>query len=188
MSRVFVADYSCQLPPDATYLPMDTRSCISWQRQLSPAHLGPVTMWGGSRATNLHNALVSTVYNGSDDMSLVTRRANMMWRTPAVPADWRKARYFHWGGTILTVQEWRRHVLGPLVLEALDECPAVLQNLNRILSEQPGVTLRDMGAAKWSYMTPLGRILNNSRKLITHAHVIAAVLTQDEILDEFETL
>lgn len=174
-----------------------TSKADDWQRDLSPFHLGPCELYGGQTAQNMENAWqFSKVYDeDTDDNGDPTKGywawARLGWadtdphRYPkgkgAVP------RYSLWDGERLGYIDARKRIYGPLYAEAVQRTTG-WQTLLELYQNSQELYLRDWDG--WSMtrhgMNSLAEVLNNPRKKMGHAFVLAMLLTNDPALEQME--
>lgn len=172
-----------------------SKSETSWERDLSPFHLGPCPMWGMHVSHNVENAWqFSKVYAEYADKNGNPTEAYWDW----AEAGWqdRKAHrypmgkgakplYSLWDGGKLGYIEARKRIYAPLYEEAVRRTVG-FEMLTRLLCESSTkeIVLRDYDGYDYRKLgMSLTDVLNNPNKKMGHAFVLAAILSNDKSMD-----
>lgn len=172
-----------------------TSKADDWRRDLSPFHLGPCNLYDGIVSQNMENAWqFAKVYSGDTDEDGNPTRGYWAWarlgwadetahRYPkgrgAVPE------YSLWNGQRLDYIEARKQIYAPLYAEAVQRTEG-FQRLVEIYESVQKLYLRDWDG--WNMakhgMATYTDVLNNPRRKMGHAFVLAMLLTQDPALQQ----
>lgn len=171
-----------------------SKAANDWQRDLSPFHLGPCPLYNGHIAKVMENLWqFSKVYphhvnQQGDPSDVYWTWAKQGWaddkphRYPMGRGA--KPLYSWWDGKKLGYIDARKQIYGPAYAKAVVQTEGwkTLQNLFRA---SPLIILRDYDGYDYSAagMT-LSQVLNNPRKKMGHAFILAMLLTNDSALKE----
>ena len=172
-----------------------TSKADDWRRDLSPFHLGPCDLYNGIVSQNMENAWqFAKVY--SEDTDAQGNPTNSYWAwarlgwADATPHRYPKGKgavpeYSLWDGQRLGYIDARKQIYAPLYAEAVQRT-AGWQHLVSLYQNSQKLYLRDWDG--WSMtkhgMTSLTDVLNNPRRKMGHAFVLAMLLTQDAALQQ----
>lgn len=172
-----------------------TSKADDWRRDLSPFHLGPCELYNGIVSQNMENAWqFAKVYSEDTDTAGNPTQSYWAWarlgwadNTPHryPKGKGRAPEYSLWDGQRLDYIDARKQIYAPLYAEAV-QATAGYQTLVGLYQTNQKLYLRDWDG--WSMqrhgMTSLSDVLNNPRRKMGHAFVLAMLLTQDPALQE----
>jgi hypothetical protein len=164
-----------------------------WQRDLSPFHLGPCELYNEFEARNMENAWqYAKVYarhaKGGEPTDAYWEWAKEGWANPKAVrypmGRGAKPLYSLWNGDKLGYIDARKKIYAPLYAEAVQKTEG-WQKLKRLHQTEKLLILRDWDGYNRGKDT-LTEVLNNPRKKMGHAFVLAMLLTQDPALEQVE--
>lgn len=183
-----------------------SKSSTAWERQLSPFTLGPCRLYnrhplipGGHRdlwSINMENAWqFSKVYKeyldkNGDPSQKYWRWAEAGWsnvkaiRYPMGKGS--KPEYSYWDGRKLDYIAARKAIYGPLYANAVQRTDAWLTLRDRYARAQRLVLLDYDAYDHAALDMSLTDVLNNPKRKMGHAFVLAMLLQNDPALDEME--
>jgi hypothetical protein len=175
-------------------VPVDTTSRSGVWSQLSPFKLGPCQLYGDYVSLTHENAWqYAKVYNlhvdpNGDPIDLYWEWARAGWNNPrAVRYPMGKGAiplYSFWEGRKLSYIEARKAIYAPLYIRAVRET-AAFERLTELFKAGELIVLRDYDGYDYSALgLTLSEVLNNSKKKMGHAFVLAMLLSQDPALNE----
>jgi hypothetical protein len=172
-----------------------TSKADDWRRDLSPFHLGPCNLYNGLTAQNMENAWqFAKVYAEDTDAAGNPTKGYWAWArlgwADATPHRYPKGRgavpeYSLWDGQRLGYIDARKQIYAPLYAEAVQRTEG-WQTLVELYENSQKLYLRDWDG--WNMakngMATLTDVLNNPRKKMGHAFVLAMLLTKDPALQQ----
>lgn len=172
-----------------------TSKAEDWRRDLSPFHLGPCNLYDGKVAQNMENAWQFVkVYkedtdNNGDPTISYWAWARLGW-ADTTPHRYPKGKgavpeYSWWDGQKLGYIEARKRIYGPLYAEAVQQTEG-WNHLQTLYQTSQKLYLRDWDGWNMSKhgMSNLTEVLNNPRRKMGHAFVLAMLLTDDPALEQ----
>jgi hypothetical protein len=165
-----------------------------WQRDLSPFHVGPCPLYDGKVSLNMENAWqFAKVYAQHADQNGDPTPAYWVWaekgwgdqfahRYPmgrgAVP------KYSWWEGNKLGYIDARKQIYAPLYAEAVKKTNG-WNRLVQAYNTEPLIVLRDFDGYDYGAMNKtLTQVLNDPKRKMGHAFVLAMLLTGDAALNQ----
>lgn len=170
-----------------------SKAAGKWETDLSPFHLGPCKLYDKHVARNMENAWqFSKVYAMHTKAGEPTQKywdwAREGWANPK-PVRYpirrgAKPEYSLWQGEKLGYIEARKKIYAPLYAEAVQMTEG-WKKLKEIYEKEDAITLRDYDGYHYTSLgMSLTEVLNNPRKKMGHAFVLAMLLMEDEALDQ----
>lgn len=171
-----------------------SKAAGSWERDLSPFHLGPCDLYGGHQAVRMENAwqfskLYDIFINEKDE---VTKDywdwAKHGWADLA-PHRYpmgrgAKPRCSLWDGQRYGYIEARKRIYAPLYAEAVQKTKG-WQLLRTYYEQYKLIVLRDYDGYDYAAQgKTLTQVLNDPARKMGHAFVLAMLLTNDSALDQ----
>ncbi len=181
--------------PTIAIINTTSRASTVWEKQLSPFFLGPVDLYDNFQSKNVENAWqFSKVYKEHVDKNGNPTNKYWEWamegwndsfahRYPmgkgALPL------YSLWKGEKLGYIEARKRIYAPLYAKALQKTGS-WKNLISIKAVSSKMILKDFdGYDHVKLGLSLTDVLNNPNRKMGHAFVIAALLTNDESMQQW---
>jgi hypothetical protein len=174
-----------------------TSKAPDWRRDLSPFHLGPCELYNGIVAQNMENAWqFAKVYSEDTDQQGNPNKSYWAWArlgwADTTPHRYPKGKgrapeYSLWDGQRLSYIDARKRIYAPLYAEAVQRTEG-WQTLVGLYETSQKLYLRDWDG--WSMvkhkMDSYTAVLNNPRRKMGHAFVLAMLLLQDAALEQCE--
>lgn len=197
MGEVRVVYMRARVPEPNAVVVNATSRAVGWSSALSPFRLGPCSLYGGRESLNMENAWqYAKVYPCHADERGNPTEAYWAWaedgwskpegvRFPmGRPAP--KPLYSLWGERRLDYIGARKAIYAPLYARAVQKTEA-FRTLRQLHAESDLLVLRDWDGYDLSKANmSLTRALYDSRKPFAHSFVLAALLTNDPVLERFE--
>lgn len=171
-----------------------SKAANDWQRDLSPFHLGPCPLYDDFVAKRMENAWqFSKVYPHHVDQQSNPSDVYWTWAKQGWADDkphrypmgrGAKPLYSWWDGKKLGYIDARKQIYGPVYAKAVQQTEGWKTLLN-LFHASHLIILRDYDGYDYSAagMT-LSQVLNNPRKKMGHAFILAMLLTNDSALKE----
>lgn len=193
MSRVRIIGMYVK-PPAEGIVVNTTSKADNWERDLSPFHLGPCALYEGRKALLMENAWqFSKLYachatDAGEPLHAHWDWAEAGWANP-VPKRYPMGKGARplcslWMGKRLGYIEARKTIYGPLYIESVQKT-AGWRKLKEIYESGETLVLRDYdGYDHLALGATLTEVLNEPRRKMGHAFVLAMMLTEDPALGE----
>lgn len=171
-----------------------SNTAVGWQKDLSPFLIGPCNIPGGYTSLNMENAWqFSKVYKKHLDENGDPSHDWWSWSTKgwsdskahrypmgrgAVPE------YSYWNGKKLGYIDARKHIYAPLYKAAVEKTEGY-QHLKELYKTSDQLVIRDFDG--YDYLKKgmtLTEVLNEPKKKMGHAFVLAMMLMDDPALKE----
>lgn len=167
-----------------------------WEKQLSPFFLGPIDLYDGYTAKNLENGYqFSKTYKKHTDFHGDPTHEYWQWATEGWNSSWayrypmgRDAvpMYSYWRGEKLGYVDARKTIYAPLYAGAVQKTEA-WQKLLLMRQHGQKIILRDFDGYDHTKLgMTLTDVLNNPKRKMGHAFVLAALLTCDESIKQWK--
>lgn len=175
-----------------------SRATTEWERQLSPFFLGPIDLYDNFRAKNLENAWqFCKVYKKHTDYHGNPSNDYWKWAQEGWDSEWAYRYpmgkdavplYSDWKGEKLGYIEARKCIYAPLYADAVQRT-AAFQKLLIMRQRAQKIILRDFDGYDHKKLgMTLTDVLNNPKRKMGHAFVLAALLTNDESIKQWKRL
>lgn len=193
MSRVRVIGMYVK-PPAEGIVVNTTSKADNWERDLSPFHLGPCDLYEGRKALLMENAWqFSKLYachatDAGEPLSAHWDWAEAGWANP-VPKRYPMGKGARplcslWMGKRLGYIEARKTIYAPLYIESVRKTKG-WRKLKELYESGETLILRDYdGYDHIALGATLTEVLNEPRRKMGHAFVLAMMLTEDPALGE----
>lgn len=170
-----------------------TSKAPTWERDLSPFHLGPCELYGGEKAIRMENAwqfskLYAVHAKEGEPTPAYWSWARQGWADPA-PRRYPMGRGAKplcslWDGQKYGYIEARKRIYAPLYAIAVQRTEG-WGKLQELYETKAVLVLRDYDGYDYTGQT-LSQVLNNPARKMGHAFVLAMLLTQDAALAELD--
>lgn len=175
-----------------------SRATTEWERQLSPFFLGPIDLYEDITAKNLENAWqFCKVYKKHTDVRGDPSHDYWKWALDGWASEWAYRYpmgkdavplYSDWKGQKLGYIDARKCIYAPLYAEAVQRTEA-WQKLCMMRHKGAKIILRDFDGYDHKKLgMSLTDVLNNPKRKMGHAFVLAAMLTGDPSMKEWKRL
>jgi len=171
-------------------------STKSWESDLSPFVIGPCDLYGPYAAQNVENAWqYSKLYACHADTKGEPTPDYWTWakagflnpKANRFPMGrGKKPLHAWWDGRKLGYIDARKEIYGPVFAEAVQKT-AGWEKLVKLYNTEPLLTLRDYDGYDYASMgVTLTDVLNNPKKKMGHAFVLAMLLLKDPALKQMK--
>jgi hypothetical protein len=168
-----------------------TSKADTWERDLSPFHLGPCRLYGGYQAIRMENAwqfskLYAVHAKDGEPTPAYWSWATQGWEDP-VPRRYPMGRgakplCSFWDRQKYGYIDARKRIYAPLYTAAVQRTKG-WKKLQELYDTKALLVLRDYDGYD-SLGQTLSQVLNNPARKMGHAFVLAMLLTQDSALEE----
>lgn len=178
------------LIPEDAFVINTTSMSKDFGKGFSPFFLGPVDLWGGYTSLNVENAWqFSKVYKKHLDNNMYPSMRWFEWAEKGWTTEWAHRypmgkgeipQYSYWNGEKLNYIESRKRIYCPLYFEALNKDKTPLMLVRNALMNHREVWLWDFDGYDYHKLgMSLEDVLNNPKKKMGHAFVVAMILAND---------
>lgn len=167
----------------------------SFGKLLSPFHLGPCKLYGDFTAKNMENAWqFAKVYKHHTDENGNPTNDYWKWAKTGWEDAWAHRypmgkgaipEYSLWDGKRLDYIQARKTIYAPVYAKAVLDGTGI-ERLRGLMGQADEIVLRDFDGYDYQKLEmTLTDVLNNPRRKMGHAFVIAALLTNDESMNQW---
>jgi len=173
-----------------------SKSEQDWQRDLSPFYLGPCDLYQDFTAKKMENAWqFSKLYKVHADENGDPTDEYWKWAKDGWADSWAhrypmgrgaKPLYSYWNGEKLGYIDARKRIYAPIYAKAVQKTDG-WKKLVELYNEKDIIVLRDYDGYDYtSKGMTLTEVLNNPKKKMGHAFVLAMLLLQDDALNQVD--